>query len=140
MRVQLAAARVARLGTVRPDGTPHIVVCCFALAGDVAYSAVDDKPKTTVALQRLRNLTTNAAASLLVDHYDEDWTALWWIRLDGLGRVIADGSEHERAVALLCGKYEQYRHRRPTGPVIAVDVAAGRRGPDHSLVHCVHGP
>lgn len=123
MRGQLAAARVARLGTVRPDGRPHIVVCCFALAGEVVYSVVDDKPKTTVALQRLRNLTTNAAASLLADHYDEDWTALWWIRLDGVGRVIAEGREHERAVALLCGKYEQYRHQRPTGPVIAIDVA-----------------
>ena len=53
MRGKLAAARVARLGTVRPDGRPHIVVCCFALAGEVVYSAVDDKPKTTVALQRL---------------------------------------------------------------------------------------
>ena len=123
MRGQLAAARVGRLGTVRPDGRPHIVVCCFALAGEVVYSAVDDKPKTTVALQGLRNLTTNAAASLLVDHYGEDWTALWWIRLDGVGRVIADSREHERAVALLCGKYEQYRRQRPTGPVIAVDVA-----------------
>jgi len=114
---------VARLGTVRPDGRPHIVACCFALTGDVVYSAVDDKPKTTVALQRLRNLTTNAAAPLLADHHDEDWTELWWIRLDGVGRVIADGREHKRAVALLCGKYEQYRLRRPTGPVIAVDVA-----------------
>lgn len=122
MRGHLAAARVARLGTVRPDGRPHIVVCCFALAGEVVYSAVDDKPKTTVALQRLRNLT-NAAASLLADHYDEDWTALWWIRLDGAGRIIAEGPEHEHAVALLCGKYEQYRLQRPTGPVIAIDVA-----------------
>ena len=78
MRGQLAAARVARLGTVRHDGRPHIVVCCFALTGEVVYSAVDDKSKTTVALQRLRNLTTNAAASLLADHYDEDWPALWW--------------------------------------------------------------
>ena len=85
--------------------------------------SVDDKPKTTVALQGLRNLTTNAAASLLVDHYGEDWTALWWIRLDGVGRVIADGREQERAVALLCSKYEQYRQQRPTCPVIAVDVA-----------------
>ena len=87
------------------------------------YSAVDDKPKTTVALQRLRNLTTNPAATLLADHYDEDWTALWWIRLDGVGRVITDGREHQRAVALLCGKCEHYRQLPPTGPVIAVDIA-----------------
>ncbi len=123
MRGHLATARVGRLATVRPDGRPHIVVCCFALAGEVIYSVVDDKPKTTWALQRLRNLTQNAAATMLVDHYDEDWAALWWIRLDGLGRVIVDGREHERAVALLCAKYEQYRRRQPTGPVIAVDVA-----------------
>ncbi len=125
MQAQLAGARVGRLGTVRPDGRPHIVVCCFAMADDVVYSAVDHKPKTTMALQRLRNLTTNPAASLLVDHYSEDWTALWWIRVDGTGRVIADGREHEheRAVAALCAKYEQYRRQPPAGPVIAVDVA-----------------
>lgn len=122
MRRRAAAARVGRLGTVRPDGRPHVVVCCFALAEEVVYSAVDDKPKTTLSLQRLRNLTADPAASLLVDHYDEDWTALWWIRLDGAGRVVADVAEHERAIALLCEKYEQYRRRRPAGPVIALDV------------------
>lgn len=111
------------MGTVWPDGRPHIVVCCFAVAGDVVYSAVDHKPKTTTRLQRLRNLSENAAVSLLADHYAEDWTALWWIRLDGLGRIIAEGREHERAVELLCAKYEQYRHQPPTGPVIAIDVA-----------------
>jgi nitroimidazol reductase NimA-like FMN-containing flavoprotein (pyridoxamine 5'-phosphate oxidase superfamily) len=53
VRERVAAARVGRLATIRPDGRPHIVVCCFALADDVVYSAVDDKPKTTLSLQRL---------------------------------------------------------------------------------------
>lgn len=127
MLTQLAEARVGRLGTVHPDGRPHIVVCCFAVVGDVVYSAVDHKPKSTMALQRLRNLTANPAASLLVDHYDEDWSMLWWIRVDGTGRVIPGGlepdDEHERAVAALCAKYEQYRRQPPAGPVIAVDIA-----------------
>ena len=123
MRARAAAARVGRLGTVRPDGRPHLVVCCFALVGEVVYSAVDHKPKTTSALQRLRNLAANPAASVLVDHYDEDWAALWWIRVDGTGRVLVDGPEHELAVAALCDKYEQYRRQPPTGPVIGIDTA-----------------
>ena len=85
------------------------------------YSAVDAKPKTTVRLQRIRNLEANPSASLIVDHYDEDWTALWWVRLDGTGRVLGSGPEYERALDLLATKYPQYQRIRPVGPVIALD-------------------
>jgi PPOX class probable F420-dependent enzyme len=122
MRQRAAAARVARLATVRPDGRAHVVVCCFAVEGDVAYTAVDAKPKTTRQLQRLRNLAAHPAASLLVDHYEEDWMALWWIRLDGDGRVVQRGAEHDRAIDRLCAKYDQYRRQPPPGPVVAIDV------------------
>jgi len=123
-RRRLAEARVGHLGTVRPDGTPHVVVCCFAVDGDVLYTAIDHKPKTTTALQRIANLTTNPSATLLVDRYDdEDWSALWWVRVDGSGRIVAAGDdEHRRAVDLLAAKYAQYRDRRPEGPVIAIDI------------------
>lgn len=128
-RDRLAAARVARLGTVTADGRPHLVPCCFALVGDTAYSAVDAKPKSTLALRRLANLRTNPRASLLVDHYAEDWASLWWIRVDGTGRVIEDGPEHATALAALVTKYEQYRHRTPPGAVVAVDITAWRSWP-----------
>lgn len=129
MRARLAAARVARLGTVTAESRPHLVPCCFALEGDTAYSAVDAKPKTTVALRRLANLRVHAAASLLVDHYDEDWSALWWVRVDGSGRVVDHGPERDRALAALTAKYEQYRREPPPGPVVALDITTWRAWP-----------
>ena len=126
---RLTAARVARLGTVTADGRPHVVPCCFALVGDTAYSAVDAKPKSTLALRRLANLRANPYASLLVDHYAEDWATLWWIRVDGTGRVIEHGPEHATALAALAAKYEQYRRRPPPGAVVAVDITAWRSWP-----------
>jgi PPOX class probable F420-dependent enzyme len=133
MRQRVAQARVGRLGTVTEDGRPHLVPCCFALGGaagrEVLYSAVDAKPKSTQALRRLANLRANGAASLLVDHYDEDWDALWWVRVDGRGRVVETGAERDRGLDLLAAKYEQYRRRRPDGPVVAVEVTAWRSWP-----------
>jgi PPOX class probable F420-dependent enzyme len=126
MRERVAAARVGQLATVRSDGTPHIVPICFALLttgrGDVVVSGTDEKPKSTFALQRLRNIAERPAAALLVDHYEEDWTRVWWIRVDGRGRVINDDADRERAVAALRAKYHQYEHVGIPGAVLAIDV------------------
>ena len=113
---RLAAARVGRLATVTADGRPHVVPVCFALAGGRIYTAVDAKPKTTRALARLDNVRATGRASLLVDHYEEDWSRLWWVRVDGPAEVI----ESEAAVDALAAKYAQYRSARPAGPVIAI--------------------
>jgi PPOX class probable F420-dependent enzyme len=118
----LGAARVARLATVRADGSPHVVPVCFALDGAVAYSAVDAKPKRTADLQRIRNIALNPRATLLADHYSDDWSQLWWARADGAARVVADAAERARAVALLAARYEPYRRQPPDGDVLAVDV------------------
>ncbi|HEX4010622.1 MAG TPA: TIGR03668 family PPOX class F420-dependent oxidoreductase [Solirubrobacteraceae bacterium] len=119
-RARFAAARVARLATAGSDGRPHIVPVVFALDGDCVYSAVDAKPKRTTALRRLANVTENPAVALLVDHYEDDWDALWWVRADGRGRVLASSAgEARRAVALLAARYPQ---QRATGAVLAVDV------------------
>ena len=128
-RQRLADARVGRLATLTPDARPHIVPCCFALHNQTAYSAVDAKPKSTLNLRRLQNLKANAPCSLLVDHYNEDWTALWWVRIDGMGRVIEVGDERERALNLLKTKYEQYREMPPPGPVVALDIESWRMWP-----------
>ena len=72
---------------------------CFALAGDVLYSAVDQKPKRSRDLRRLRNMRERRWATVLVDHYEEDWSALWWVRLRGRARVLDDGEESRRALA-----------------------------------------
>jgi PPOX class probable F420-dependent enzyme len=123
-RARFAAKRVARLATADFSGQPHLVAICFALAGDVAYTAIDHKPKATMNLRRLRNIMMNSRVSLLADHYeDDDWARLWWVRADGSARQLDAGEpEHERAVELLVERYRQYREQPPAGPVIAVDV------------------
>jgi PPOX class probable F420-dependent enzyme len=119
-RERFAAARVARLATVSADGRPHLVPLCFAVEGDTIFSAVDEKPKATTALARLRNIEAQERVSLLVDHYDdEDWTRLWWARADGVARVETAVPD---AVALLRERYPQYRSMTLDGPVIVVDV------------------
>ncbi len=123
LRRRVAQARVARLATVRPDGRPHVVPITFALAGDAVVTAIDHKPKTTTSLQRLRNVAARPAASVLVDHYDDDWSGLWWVRGDGDARILSEGAERERAVARLVEKYGAYRDSPPRGPVIVVAVS-----------------
>jgi PPOX class probable F420-dependent enzyme len=119
-RALLTDARVGHLATVRPDGRPHVVVCCFALDGDRLWTAVDAKPKASSRLQRLTNVRAHPRASLLADHYEEDWEALWWVRVDGEATVIDGGAERERAVTALVAKYPQYATTPPPGPVIAL--------------------
>ena len=121
MRERVGSARVGRLATVRPDGTPHLVPICFAVVGDTVVSGVDDKPKTTANLQRLANIRANPAVSLLVDHYDEEWSRVWWARVDGRGRVVEDGPERDAAVAALRDKYEQYQRVGIGGAALVID-------------------
>jgi PPOX class probable F420-dependent enzyme len=129
-RRRLTSARVGHLATVTVDNRAHIVPCCFALDTETVYSAVDDvKPKTTLALRRLQNISSNGAVSLLVDHYDEDWANLWWVRVDGNGRMVDNGVERDRAIDLLAAKYDQYRSARPPGPVLAIGITSWRMWP-----------
>jgi PPOX class probable F420-dependent enzyme len=119
-RRRFASAEVARLATADASARPHLVPIAFVLDGDRVYSAVDAKPKRTTALRRLANVRENPAVALLVDHYEDDWDALWWVRADGLGRVLdPDAEEARRAIALLRARYPQ---QRATGAVLAVDV------------------
>ena len=126
LRTRVAEARVARLATISADGRPHLVPLCFALDGEVIYSAVDEKPKRTKQLQRLENIRRRPKVCVLVDHYEEDWSRLWWVRVDGQARVLDEGPQRDRALALLLEKYEQYRIQPPTGPVIAVAIERWR--------------
>jgi PPOX class probable F420-dependent enzyme len=129
-RRRVAEARVGRLATLTPEGRPHIVPCCFVLDDQTVYSAVDAKPKSTLALRRLENVRAHPSCSLLVDHYaDDEWADLWWIRVDGSGRVIEQGEERARAVDLLKAKYRQYRETTPPGAVVALDIERWRTWP-----------
>ncbi len=125
-RALVAAAPVGRLATIDSEGRPHLVPLCFVLEGDRLYSAVDEKPKRTKRLKRLENILLHPTVAVLVDHYDEDWSRLWWVRLRGEARVLEDGPERDAALALLLEKYEQYRAEPPTGPVIAIEIREWR--------------
>jgi len=122
MRHRVAAARVAHLATTAADGRPHIVPICFALDEQTLYFAVDAKPKRTTNLKRLRNIAANPAVSILVDHYEDDWDKLWWVRLDGRARLVTEDAEVERALHQLAQRYAPYRKTIPTGPVVAVAI------------------
>jgi PPOX class probable F420-dependent enzyme len=128
-RQRVHEASVGRLATITSSGRPHLVPCCFALCDDTAYTAVDAKPKSTLALRRVDNLVGNPAVSLLVDHYEEDWSALWWVRLDGTGRVVESPTESEAAKRALIGKYPQYRTVAIPGPMIALEIETWRAWP-----------
>ncbi|HLW45801.1 MAG TPA: TIGR03668 family PPOX class F420-dependent oxidoreductase [Acidimicrobiales bacterium] len=126
-RRRFGGARVARLASVARDGSPHIVPVTFALDGDgTVWWAVDDKPKRTRALARLSNIATEPRVSLLVDHYDDDWSALWWVRADGVASVLRPGPDAERGLSLLAQRYAPYREARPSGPVVRVEVERWR--------------
>lgn len=121
-RRRFTEARVARLATVGASGGPHLVPVVFAVTGSTVVIAVDQKPKTTRDLRRLANIAANPQVSLLVDHYAEDWSTLWWVRADGVAEVTPDTGPVEALLA----KYPQYASARPAGPVILVDVHTWR--------------
>ena len=117
---------MARLATTDPDGRPHLVPIVFAIHGATLYSAVDRKPKRSRTLRRIENARARPNVTVLIDHYDEDWQRLWWIRLRGNARVLDSGDERERALALLTDKYQQYRDTPPDGAVLAIDITQTR--------------
>ena len=116
-RRRFVASRIARLATADAGGIPHVVPIVFAVDADRVYSAVDGKPKRTWALRRLANITVNPNVAVLVDHYADDWSTLWWARADGTARVVGpDTSEGKYAIALLS---KGSRDLRPTQDNVA---------------------
>ncbi len=120
----IAEHRVARLATVDADGRPHVVPVVYAFDGARLYTPVDGKPKRAGArqLQRIRNLQANAYASLVIDHYAEDWGRLAWVQIHGLAEIAADGPSYTVGVEELRRKYPQYE----TLPIALVIVITPR--------------
>lgn len=122
-RALVASARVARLATVNPGLGVDVVPITFALLeGDRLVSIVDQKPKSTTRLRRLTNIRAHPEVTVLVDHYEDDWERLWWVRVRGQASVIADGAEFDEALATLTDRYPQYVEAPPPGPVVTVAV------------------
>jgi PPOX class probable F420-dependent enzyme len=131
-KARFTQSPVARLATISPGGKPHLVPVVFALVQDIqdiqdihdiVYTAVDAKPKTTQRLRRLANIEKNPQASLLVDHYADDWTRLWWVRADGVATIHRDDEQMHTGYRLLRARYPQYQSVPLNGPVIAVTVS-----------------
>lgn len=121
-RFRFTEARSAVLATAAPDKGPHVVPIVFACEGDVVYTAVDGKPKSTTRLRRLANIEAQSKVSVLVDHYDDDWEQLWWVRADGVATVHTGGDRADRAREMLRAKYDQYGSVSLEGPAIAIAV------------------
>jgi PPOX class probable F420-dependent enzyme len=117
-----AESPVAMLATSGPDGAPHIVPVVFAVHDDVAFTAVDAKRKSTQRLRRLANIEANPQVSMLVDHYEDDWAGLWWVRADGVAAIHYSGDAMATGYSLLRRKYPQYQRIALDGPVVTVEV------------------
>ena len=137
----VAAMRVARLATADPQGTPHVIPVCFHYDGHRFYSVLDQKPKRTAVtnLKRVRNILSNPKVALVIDHWQEDWQALWYVLINGTADLLHTGEEHQAAITALREKYPQYRtmaldqnpiiritptHHHPLGPPRSVKTAA----------------
>ena len=115
----IRSARIAHFATADRSGQPHAVPICFVFDDKYFYSPIDEKPKRTAPAKpkRLRNIAENPQVSLVIDHYDENWSKLAYVLITGAARVMQRGQRHRRAVTLLRRKYSQYRtmaiDRRP---------------------------
>jgi PPOX class probable F420-dependent enzyme len=104
----LVELKVARFGTVGVGGRPHLVPVCYAAVGGAFAIAVDEKPKRNTALARLHNIAADSRVSLLFDRYEDDWSRLAWVRVDGEARVLDRGELWPPALAALRERYPQY--------------------------------
>ena len=115
------AQRVARLATVDASGQPHVVPVCFVYLDGCIYIAIDEKPKHTTRLKRVRNIEGNPRVSVVFDRYEDDWTKLVWVMVQASASILDSGAEYAAALAALREKYEQYRSMALEGrPVIRV--------------------
>jgi PPOX class probable F420-dependent enzyme len=107
----ITSARVGRLATADADGQPMVVPICYAFDGAALYSAVDAKPKQSPPedLKRIRNLRENPRVSIVIDEYEEDWTKLRYVIIQGRAELLTDGPQFSHGVDLLTAKYAQYR-------------------------------
>jgi PPOX class probable F420-dependent enzyme len=119
----IESQRLAHLATADASGRPHVVPVCFAYLKGRIYIAIDEKPKRSLRLKRLRNIEENPQVALVLDRYDEDWSRLAWVLIQGTAAVLEGGAEHERAIAELREKYPQYREMALEGrPAIKITM------------------
>jgi PPOX class probable F420-dependent enzyme len=125
-RELLASARVAHLATSDQYARPHVVPVVFVWSDDILYTPLDRKPKRDDdwhALRRVRNIETNGRVAIVVDRYDEDWSRLAWVLLEGIATILETGDERDKAATLLLAKYGQYQTLPLEGrPIVRVEI------------------
>lgn len=121
----LAGQRVARLATADAGAHPHVIPICFVVAGNTVYFSIDEKPKKQSAapLKRIANIRENPFVAVVADHYDDDWSRLGWVMVQGRAEILASGEEHDRAQASLRARYRQLEVMGIEGlPVVAIRI------------------
>jgi PPOX class probable F420-dependent enzyme len=92
----------------------------FAIDSGNIVTAVDSKPKRPLQLARVSHIIRDPRVSFLADHYSDDWSALWWVRIDGLASLEQTGDGFERGIAALIARYQQYQKVAIPGPLIRI--------------------
>jgi PPOX class probable F420-dependent enzyme len=110
-------ARVARLATVNSQSEPHLVPVVFVFDGNYFYIPIDEKRKTVKPdkLKRVLNIKENPQVALLIDEYNEDWTRLAFVMVQGKASIVSQVREDTRlheAHKKLMAKYLQYQKVR----------------------------
>jgi PPOX class probable F420-dependent enzyme len=129
-RVQdfLTLARVAHLATADLQGAPHNIPLCFWFDGESRfYFAIDEKPKRAigVAIKRMRNIAENPQVALVIDEYEEDWSSLASVLVQGEAAVVEHPDEYMLALRSLRSKYPQYRPMTLSpdrNPIVRIDT------------------
>jgi PPOX class probable F420-dependent enzyme len=125
-RALLESARVAHLATADQYARPHVIPIVFVLREDRLYFPLDRKPKREDdwhMLRRVRNIETNGRVAIVVDRYDEDWSKLAWVLLEGVATILETGEERDSAAAQLTKKYAQYEGEALAGrPMVRVNI------------------
>lgn len=135
----IETARSGHLATADAEADPHLVPVTFVLIDETIYIAIDEKPKTTTRLKRLRNIEENPRAAFLVDQYDDDWTRLAWVLCRGAASVLEadvqepdvqkgsaqppDAPARDEILAELRAKYPQHHdHDLASRPILRLVI------------------
>ena len=108
----IQAQRIARLATADTEGNPHVIPVCYAFDGERFYTPLDEKPKrvSESRLRRVRNIETRPKVALVIDQYDDDWSRLGYVLIQGRAELLQpEHALHGRALLLLRERYAQYR-------------------------------
>ena len=121
-RRRLTGARHLVMGTAHPDRGVDLVPVVAVVDRSTVWIPVDTvKPKSSTRLRRLANVEHDPRVALLAEHYDDDWSQLWWVRAHGTAReAAADELDHARAA--LARRYPDYADPSSIATALVVEI------------------